>query len=317
MKKIIKNCTKVISLMLAVMFAFSAFLVPAYAKESDNTAYIKLTSDKASPKPGETFTVTVSAKTNYPVINVNTIIVYDSNYYQLDTSSGAAVKKVTKMPVGMNGATNSPLGMYHQSYSSDMTKRYKLVFNAITWLPSLAPQGTSTPTTTLSDYEKLYTIKFKMKSGAPTDGNGFLGIDPVYLKTETSNMRSGVYASRGGATLKEGAVAACGQTIDLSEAVLFGKEVIKSEADYKVTVNYKSTLDIEEVMSIKNDAEYLSADTSIVSTDGDIIKGVKRGTTYVAGVSSDGKTRANCEVEVKYSLLQWFIVIFLFGWLWY
>ncbi len=312
-----KKITKVLSLILALMLMFSAFSVAVSAKESDYTAYIKLTSDKSNPKPGEKFTVTVSAKTDYPIINVNTIVVYDSNYYELDTSNGAVMKKVTKQPVGMNGATNSPLGMYHQSYSSDMVKRYKLVFNAITWLPSLAPQGTSTPPTTLTDYEKLYTISFKMKSNAPTDGNGFLGIDPAYLKTENSTMRSGVYASRGGETLKEGAVSPCGQTIDLSEAVLFGKKVEKSEPDYTVSVNYKSTLDIKEAISFNKEAEYLSADTSIVSTDKTVITGAKKGTTYVAAVSSDGKTRVNCEVNVTYSIWQWLIVIFLFGWIWY
>ncbi len=312
-----KKLTKIVSFVLTVILTLSAFSVCVSAKESDYTAYIKLTSDKSSPKPGETFTVTVSAKTDYPVINVNTILVYDSNYYELDTSNGAAIKKATTLPVGMNSAVNSPLGMYHQSYSNAMTKRYKLVFNAITWLPSLAPQGTATPTTTLTSFEKLYTVKFKMKSNAPTDSNGFLGIDPVYLKTETSTMRSGVYASRAGQTLKDGAVVTCGQTIDLSEAVLFGKEVEKSEPDYKVSVNYKSTLDIKEAISFNKDAEYLSADTSIVSTDETLITGAKKGTTYVAAVSTDGKTRVNCEVTVNYSILQWLIVIFLFGWLWY
>ncbi len=311
-----KKFTKILSFALALLFVLSAFSLQSFAKESDNTAYIKLTSSKTNPKPGDSFTVTVSAKTDYPVVNVNTIIVYDSNYYQLDTSSGAATKKVTSLPVKMNSSTDSPLGMYHQSYSSAMAKRYKLVFNSITWLPSLAPQGANTPTTTLTEYEKLFTIKFKMKSNAPTDGKGFLGIDESYLKTETSTMRSGVYAARGGATLKD-TVVTCGQTIDLSEAVLFGDSVVTSEPDFTYSINYKSTADASEIFSTSKSAEYLSADTSIVSTNDNTMSGAKKGSTYIAVVTEDGKTRYNCKVEVNYSILQWIIIIFLFGWLWY
>lgn len=312
-----KKLTKIMSVILSFVFIFSMITICANAAEKDNTCTIKLESNKANPKPGDSFTVTVSAKTDYPVINLNTIIVYDTDYYSLDTSSGAAVKKVTKMPVSMNQSVNSPLGMYHQSYSSAMTKQYKLVFGAITWLPSLAPQGTATPTTTLADFEKLYTIKFKMKSNAPTDGNGFLGIDPVYIKTETSTMRSGVYASHGGATLGDKVIATSGQTYDLSQAVLFGKNVEKMPADKTFEMNYKDVMDASALVSSAKDYEVLSSDISIVETKGSTITAKKTGTVYVAATSNDGKTRTNYEVTVKYTWWQWIIVILLFGWLWY
>lgn len=312
-----KKLTKIMAVVLSFVFVFSMFAVSANAAEKDNTCAIKLTSSKAEPKPGDSFTVTVSAKTDYPVINVNTIIVYDTDYYVIDTSNGAAVKKVTKMPVSINQSVKSPLGMYHQSYSSAMTKQYKLVFGAITWLPSLASEGTSTPTTTLKDFEKLYTIKFKMKSDAPTDGNGFLGIDEAYIRTANSTMRSGVYATHGGATLGDKVVAAYGQTYDLSQAVLFGDKVEKMPADKTITMNYKATMSTSSLVSSADDYEILSSDTSIVETKNDTLTAKKTGTAFVAATSNDGKTRTNYEVTVEYSWWQWIIVIVLFGWLWY
>lgn len=318
MKNKFKIGIKSLAVFMSLLFLLSAFSVQSFAaSEKDYHAYIKLTSSKASPSAGESFTVTVSAKTDYPVINVNTIIVYDSKYYSLDTSKGAAVKLATSMPVSMNGSTSSPLGMYHQSYSSKMAKRYKLVFNSITWLPSLAPQGTSTPTTTLTEYTKLYTVKFKVKSNAPTDGKGFIGIDPVYLKTENSTMRSGIYAARGGETLKESAVATCGQTYDFSEATLFGGSIERMSADYTLKMDYKSTKDVSSLINSSNEYEWLSSDTSIVDTNGSVLSSKKTGTAYVAAISSDGSERYNVEVNVEYSLIQWIIIIFLFGWLWY
>lgn len=313
MKKIIK----VVSVVLAFVCVFSMFTVCANAAEKDYTCAIKLTSSKENPKPGDSFTVTVSAKTDYPVINVNTIIVYDTKYYAIDTSKGVAVKKVTKMPVSITQSVNSPLGMYHQSYSKAMTKQYQLVFCELLWRPSLAPQGTATPTTTLSKYEKLYTINFKMKADAPTDGKGFLGVDPVYISTETSSMRSGIYATHAGATLGDDVIASTGQTFDLTEAVLFGESVVRTSADKKLELTYKSATPVTELVSSAKDYEVLSSDTSIVEIKKDTITAKKTGTVYVAATSNDGKTRTNYEVTVSYAWWQWIIVILLFGWIWY
>lgn len=313
MKKIIK----LMAVVMSIVCVFSMLTIGVSAAEKDYTCSIKLESSKSNPKPGDAFTVTVSAKTDYPVINVNTIIVYDTDYYSVDTSNGAAVKLATKMPVALNMNVKSPLSMYHQSYSADMIEQYKLVFAAATWKPSLAPKGTATPTTTLTDYEPLFTIKFKMKSNAPTDGKGFLGIDPVYVRTETSSMVSGVYAAHGGATLGDAVIATTGQTYDLSQAVLFGADVEVTEADETLTMNYKDTLDLDSLVSSVKDYEILSSDTSIVEIADGQIKAKKVGTAYLTVTSLDGKTRSNYEVTVSYAWWQWIIVFLLFGWLWY
>ncbi len=313
-----RKITKIMAVVLSVVCIFSMFAIGVNAAEKDYVCSIKLESSKTNPKPGDSFVVTVSAKTNYPVVNVNTIIAYDTNYYAVDTSDGAAVKKATKMPVALNQNVKSPLSMYHQSYSADMVKQYKLVFASVTWKPSLAPQGTATPTTTLTDYEPLFTIKFKMKSNAPTDGNGFLGIDPVYVRTETSTMVSGVYAARGGKTLGDtDAIVSTGQTMDLSQAVLKGFGVEVSEADEALAMNYKSTIDVSTLVDNPKNYTVQSSDISVVEVEEGKITAKKTGTAYLTVTSTDGKTRTNYEITVSYAWWQWIIIVIFFGWIWY
>ncbi len=52
-------------------------------------------------------------------------------------------------------------------------------------------------------------------------------------------------------------------------------------------------------------------------TSSGTITAAKRGNATVKAVSADGKYTASCNVTVEYTPLQWFIKIFLFGWIWY
>ncbi|MBR5262481.1 MAG: Ig-like domain-containing protein [Clostridia bacterium] len=53
-----------------------------------------------------------------------------------------------------------------------------------------------------------------------------------------------------------------------------------------------------------------------VSEDG-AVYGANLGTATITASTPDGSVIATCEVEVKYSFLQWIIVYILFGWIWY
>ena len=77
-----KKFTKIMAVVLAVVCVFSMFTIGVSAAEKDNVCTIKLESSKSSIKPGDSFTVTVSAKTNYPVLNVNVMIAYDKDYFE-------------------------------------------------------------------------------------------------------------------------------------------------------------------------------------------------------------------------------------------
>lgn len=313
-----KKFTKIMSVVLAVVCVFSMFTIGVSAAEKDNVCTIKLESSKSSIKPGDSFTVTVSAKTNYPVLNVNVMIAYDKDYFEVPSSG--AVKLATDMPVSLNQSVKSPLAFYPPNYSEDMIKQYKLVFASATWKPEKAPQGVNTPPTTLTDYEPLFKINFKMKSNAPTDGNGFLGIDPAFIRTETSGMERGVYASRAGKTLGDidGAVPV-GQTIDVSQAVIKGTEVEATEADETLSMTYKYSVDFATLVDNPKEYNFISSDATIVEVDneGNCLIARKAGTAYVTATSTDGKTRTNYEVTVSYTWWQLIIIFVFFGWLWY
>ena len=313
-----KKFTKLMAVVMAVVCIFSMFTIGASAAEKDNVCSIKLESSIANPQPGDSFTVTVSAKTNYPIINVNTVIAYDKAYFEVATSG--AVKLATKMPVSLNQNSKSPLSMYPPCYSEDMINKYKLVFASVTWLPSLAPKGNETTPTTLTDFEPLFTIKFKMKSNAPTDGKGFLGIDPAFIRTENSGMEKGVYASRAGKTLGDiDGIVATGQTIDLSQAVIRGSSIKITVSDETLSMYYKSAIDFDTLVSDSRNYNIVSSDTSVVDVDSESGKLVakKAGTAYVTVSSTDGKTRTNYEITVSYTWWQFIIIFVFFGWIWY
>lgn len=61
-----------------------------------------------------------------------------------------------------------------------------------------------------------------------------------------------------------------------------------------------------------------SDDESVAPVDQDgVIRGLKRGETDVRFRSDDGLFTGVCHVTVHYTLWQWFVIVFLFGWLWY
>ena len=105
------------------------------------------------------------------------------------------------------------------------------------------------------------------------------------------------------------------------------------EIDYKVTavdignitMNYKDTVTITPAISANSGAEYTisysSSNQSVATVD-------ENGNVYAAGTGHTTITCTvtdkygnivadTCDVEVKYTALQWFIIIVLFGWIWY
>ncbi len=309
------------SLILSFLMILGAFFsVNVFAEdESKYHAYFKLEADKKNPKKGDTVKITVSLKTDYPVIIVDSVVTYDSRYYSIVGSGSTAVKKVCDYSCKFGANTDSPEKMYPPSYSTDMIKKYKLVFVTMQWLASYAPQVGETPTDKMTDYVNLYTFSLKVKSDIP-EGEGSVWMDSSFIPTKDNKLRTATKVSRGGDKIKYGILADVGQTIDLSKAKLFYSEM-KDNNDHSVTVNYKKQLDVKSVMFPDGDYgkkyTWESSDESIATVENGVVTGVKTGSTYIVARSSDGKVRVNCKVDVKYSLIQWFIIIFLFGWIWY
>ena len=107
-----------------------------------------------------------------------------------------------------------------------------------------------------------------------------------------------------------------------------GDYIIRSVTLGDATVKYKFTTKLDPVVGADADARrdlfkytYTPKDKTIVSVDEKgVVTGLKRGSTTVKVTVTDvfGNTVSDeCTVTVKYSLLQWIVIIFFFGWRWY
>ncbi len=89
---------------------------------------------------------------------------------------------------------------------------------------------------------------------------------------------------------------------------------------YKDSSKIPTAIDIDK--GIKYTVKYVSSDSSIVSVDEKTgeIKALKKGTATITCTVQDSYknvVKSTSTVTVKYSFVQLFIIIFLFGWIWY
>ncbi len=105
-----------------------------------------------------------------------------------------------------------------------------------------------------------------------------------------------------------------------------GKPVVKSVSVSDITVNYKDSVALKPTVTaddgVKTTAEFDSSDPNVVKIDkkNGEVTGLKRGSATVTVTVTDaaGNTVTDsCTVTVKYTALQWVIIILLFGWIWY
>ena len=92
-----------------------------------------------------------------------------------------------------------------------------------------------------------------------------------------------------------------------------------------VTLNYKGTTTLRPQITadsgVKYTVKFESSNPSVVTVDKDgKVYGAKKGTAEIKVIVTDENNNTvtdTCKVTVKYSGLQWFIIIVLFGWIWY
>ncbi|MCR4615758.1 MAG: Ig-like domain-containing protein [Clostridiales bacterium] len=78
-------------------------------------------------------------------------------------------------------------------------------------------------------------------------------------------------------------------------------------------MSYRSTAKLTANYHVR----WSSDNEDVVTVDDEgILTAVGRGEATITARKSDGQT-AICSVKVRYSFMQWFIYIFLFGWIWY
>lgn len=89
----------------------------------------------------------------------------------------------------------------------------------------------------------------------------------------------------------------------------------------KISINYKKDTQIyadvtPEDAAYTNEIKWTTSDKKVATVDNyGNIHAVGIGTAVIT--ASSGDCSAKCEVTVTYSTLQWLIIIFLFGWIWY
>ena len=104
------------------------------------------------------------------------------------------------------------------------------------------------------------------------------------------------------------------------------KAVVKDvKIEHNATFNYKSTHMLSPEITADDGAKYTvkyeSSDTKIATVDKDgKIYGAKKGNATITCTVTDSYGNVvtdKCSVNVDYSGSQWFIIIVLFGWIWY
>lgn len=112
-----------------------------------------------------------------------------------------------------------------------------------------------------------------------------------------------------------------------------GNGLVNVKDDVKVTVDFKDFALNETAVALNYKGTYtLSVDTNYapeelvwtssnekvatVDANGNIVA-TGTGTATITVTSADGMVSETCEVTVSYSVVQWIIIIVLFGWIWY
>lgn len=323
-----KTFCKVISVLLLVTMLFSTGIASSAASEADYKATFSIKTDKASVAAGENVTVSVKLKTNYYIFAMQVPVIYNSDVFEVQNTSATSLKSFLTFHGQMadayrtNGNWKSPSSFYtnrnsNTSYWSkkEVMNKYKIAY--ATWSADTELNGGKA--VKLSNEETIVSFVLKAKKDVKNfDGLIFLSED--FLKTDS--FAGGLWFC--GRSVKEKIdvqnYVPSGQTVTFTGSVPTQEGVEEEEGAF--VINYKATASLKDELSssiIKDfKLKWTSEDESIVTVDEDgNIYGVKAGSTTVTVKSTDGKFAKTFDVTVNYSVLQWIIIIVLFGWIWY
>ena len=324
-----KKLCKILSVFLLTVMLFSAGLsaiTSNAASESDYTATFRIATDKTSVVKDDLVTVSVLLKTNYYIYTMSLPVIYDASLFAIQNTSSTNLKSFLSFKGAMasnyttNGNWKSPDTFYtsrnsNVSYwSKQATKdQYKIAF--ATWT---ANSSISTKAVKLTNEETIVTFVLKAKASA-TDISEKIFISNDFQKTKTFSAGILFAGRNDGSTFDSQTFKAVGQTIKYD-----GKTPIVAEepTSSAVSINYKSSMNLKSMLDSSKitgkTIKWTSSNSSVaaVDTSGNLYA-AKKGTATVTAASTDGKYTKTFDVTVNYSLIQWLIVIVLFGWIWY
>ena len=144
-------------------------------------------------------------------------------------------------------------------------------------------------------------LTFKKKSSAAVDERDFGVVITSCSVTENSGVN--------GANNVEVAD-------DVKVKILFGSFALNQDS---IAMNYKSTAQIDYATTYKAEQlTWTSSNEKVATVDENgSVYATGTGSATITVTSADGKVNESIEVNVSYTVLQWIIVIVLFGWIWY
>lgn len=322
-----KTISKIVSVLLLVAMLFSMGIVSSAASESTYVATFSIVTDKTSVAKDENVTVSVKLKTNYYIYSMELPVIYDGDAFEVQNTSKTSLKSFLTFKGRMadayrtNGNWKSPADFYTNRNSNTeywsqkkVMDRYKIAFAS--WYADSTLNGGKA--IMLSNDETIVTFVLKAKKDIK-DTNGLIFLSDDFQKT--ADFAGGRWFCGRSKTEKIDVknFVAVGQALKF-EGSAPKQENIKESGAF--VVNYKATASLESQLNstILKDykLKWSSSDESIVTVDEDgNIYGVKAGTAVVTAKSTDGKFTKTFDVQVNYSVLQWIIIIVLFGWIWY
>lgn len=322
-----KTFSKIISVCLLVTMLFSMGIVSSAAAESSYVATFSIATDKTAVAAGENVTVSVKLKTNYYIYTMELPVIYDGDAFEVQNTSKTSLKSFLTFKGTLanayrtNGNWKSPADFYTNRNSNtaywstkEVMDRYKIAFAS--WTADTTLNGGKA--VKLANEETIVTFVLKAKKDIKnTEGLIFLSDD----FQKTADFAGGRWFCGRSKTDKIDVknFVPVGQTLKY-EGSAPKQDDIKEEG--AIVVNYKATASLKDELNstILKDykLKWSSSDESIVTVDEDgNIYGAKAGTATVTAKSTDGKFTKTFDVEVNYSVLQWIIIIVLFGWIWY
>ena len=274
----------------------------------------------AQYQPGATYTAN-AAVTLYAVWTPDTYIVsYNANggtgapAAQIKTHDSALTLSLT-VPVRegytFNGWAISSNGAAQYQPGATYTANAAVTLYAV-WTPD------------------TYIVSYNANGGSGAPAAQIKTHDSALILSSTVPVREGyifkgwAISSNGAAQYQPGATYTANAAVTLYAVwsiISYNIEISVSD----VTINYMETTtlkpDITADPGVKYSVKYESSNPSVATVDKDgKVYGAKKGTATITCTVTDENNNTvtdTCKVTVKYSGLQWFIIIVLFGWIWY
>lgn len=298
--------------------------------------------EKYNVKSGYSFTLSEKGKYRISVAVVNAKY---ANYFNMTYSDWFTISEPLKtyaVSYNVNGGTGS-IASQTKTHNTNLTltttkptgKRFTVTYNANGGTVSTSSKTVSQSFTNWNTAANGSGTVYN--AGATYSANANVTLYAQYANPSIGSLptptRSG-YAFDGWYTAANGGTKITDSTKVTANTTVYAhwtknaeaKAVVKDvKIEHNATLNYKSTYmlspEITADKGAKYTVKYSSSNTKVATVDENgKIYGAKKGNATITCTVTDSYGNVvtdKCNVNVDYSGSQWFIIIVLFGWIWY